>query len=302
MFDPHRMIAQYGLAGARARCADKSERVCVDAAAAMAEREGQQELVWGGLSMIAFPRRRLDDEDAQLSAWTRELGAARYRIIPSAEGIGVPFGSKARLILLWLHDQAIKTQSRTLHTGPSMHAWARGLGMEIGGMTYRIALEQLARISACRIAIARDSEPLTDKSVPLLERIGPAAGAAPESRRSAGLPDWSESKQYGIGQDYFDHILADPIRLNAHALGLIGNNCWAIDLYVALAYGLPRLSDALSMTWREFDDLYGASNKHAHHMKASFRAAVPLVKAIYKDARIDVDESGICYRPSPAAA
>jgi hypothetical protein len=56
--------------------------------------------------------------------------------------IGVPYGSIARMILLYLQTQAVRTRSREVELGASMNAWLTAMGIPIGGKTYQIVREQ----------------------------------------------------------------------------------------------------------------------------------------------------------------
>ena len=47
--------------------------------------------------------------------------------------VGVPYGSRARLILLYLQSEALRTQSREVELGRSMNAWLRRMGIPVGG-------------------------------------------------------------------------------------------------------------------------------------------------------------------------
>ena len=67
---------------------------------------------------------------------------------------GVPFGPRARVILLDLQSEAIKTNSREIELGSSMRQWLDRMGIERGGKTYRAFRDQAARISACRLTFA----------------------------------------------------------------------------------------------------------------------------------------------------
>jgi hypothetical protein len=65
--------------------------------------------------------------------------------------LGLPYGSYARFILLFLQPQAVKTNSREIELGRSMRVWLGNMGLSIGGMTYRIVNEQARRISGCTL-------------------------------------------------------------------------------------------------------------------------------------------------------
>ena len=62
---------------------------------------------------------------------------------------GVPYGARARMILLYLQTQAIRTGNREVELGRSMRDWLGRMGLSIGGETAKALREQAARISAC---------------------------------------------------------------------------------------------------------------------------------------------------------
>ena len=47
--------------------------------------------------------------------------------------LGLPYGSYARFILLFLQSEAIRTQSREIELGRSMRVWLGNMGLSIGG-------------------------------------------------------------------------------------------------------------------------------------------------------------------------
>ena len=63
---------------------------------------------------------------------------------------GVPFGPKARLILIWLQSEGVK--SRIVSMDKSMSAWMRSLGLAVTGGkggTIQSVREQTLRIAQC---------------------------------------------------------------------------------------------------------------------------------------------------------
>ena len=54
------------------------------------------------------------------------------------EFVGVPFGSRARLILLYLQTQALRSRSREVELGRSMREWLRRMGIAQGGKSIRV--------------------------------------------------------------------------------------------------------------------------------------------------------------------
>ena len=69
----------------------------------------------------------------------------------SPVSVGVPYGSRARLIILYLQTEAIRTGSREIELGRSLHAWLKRLEIPIGGKSMRDVRDQAERISRCRL-------------------------------------------------------------------------------------------------------------------------------------------------------
>src|SRR3954453_9497774 len=68
---------------------------------------------------------------------------------------GIPYGAVARMILLYLQTQAVRTRSREVELGASMNAWLTAMNIPVGGKTYQIVREQSRRISRCRLTFFR---------------------------------------------------------------------------------------------------------------------------------------------------
>jgi RNA-directed DNA polymerase len=57
----------------------------------------------------------------------------------------------ARLILLYLQTEAVRSNNPEVELGRSMHAWLARMGIPAGGKNYKLVSEQARRISACRL-------------------------------------------------------------------------------------------------------------------------------------------------------
>ena len=72
--------------------------------------------------MAALPHRR-----TMAPVWEREGGQIKLLVesgLDSAkQPIGIPYGAVARMILLYLQTQAVRTRSREIELGASMNAW-----------------------------------------------------------------------------------------------------------------------------------------------------------------------------------
>jgi hypothetical protein len=60
--------------------------------------------------------------------------------------VGVPYGSRARLILIYLQSEALRTNSREVELGRSLRVWLGRMGIPIGGKSMAEVRDQAERI------------------------------------------------------------------------------------------------------------------------------------------------------------
>ena len=158
MGNVHQLILRHGLEDARTQAATKAERHAIDAAAAiMAEEESRLGITHAGFAMTSLPHKRISE-----GLWKRE-GHRTTLLVESGRSragdlIGVPYGSIARLILLYLQTEAVRTNSPEVELGRSMKSWLGRMSLTTGGKTYQLVTEQARRISACRLTFFTDHE------------------------------------------------------------------------------------------------------------------------------------------------
>lgn len=166
----HQLVLQHGREEARLYV-EPEERPLVDIAAEILSVEAPEiGTVYTGFALTSLPHKRIaDDQD-----WERENGQVKLTIspgiIPGPGGkmvrYGVPYGAHARLLLIYLQTQAVRTKSREVELGPSLNAFLDRVGIPVGGKTYKSVKEQLARIAAAN---------LTFSWQPSCGSLGPAA-------------------------------------------------------------------------------------------------------------------------------
>jgi Plasmid encoded RepA protein len=133
-------------------------RELVEAAASyMSDEDAGLGFVYSGWAQCALPHRRLADE----KPW--QIVSERVRLVvepgrrPGGENgddlefLGVPYGSHARLILLFLQTEALRTGLREVELGRSMRQWLERMGVAWGGTSGRSVRDQAERISRCRL-------------------------------------------------------------------------------------------------------------------------------------------------------
>ncbi len=273
------------------------DRSVVEAATLyMSDEESAFSFVYSGWAQCALPHRKLADD----APW--EISADRVRLVvepgrrPSRndgplEWVGVPFGSHARLILLYLQTQALKTGSREIELGHSLRDWLRRIGVSVGGRTGTLVKEQAERISRCRLTFH-----LQGKTAGLINQsIVDRALFIEDTDDLQGRMTLETAK---LSEGFFEQLCRHPVPLEEAAIRAINNNPAALDAYLWLAYRLHILSAPKLVTWKALKGQFGGGFKELHHFKHKWRDTLNLALAVYPAANVDIVEAGVLLKPS----
>jgi Plasmid encoded RepA protein len=297
MGEVHSLILRYGAENARAMAETKAGRQVIDAAAALlAEEETRLGITHAGFAMTSLPHRCITEP-----LWTRQGNRTKLLVESGRKGdggwIGVPYGSVARLILLYLQTEAVRTNSPEVELGRSMRSWMTRMSLASGGRNYQLVAEQARRISACRLTF------LTD-----------LAGGAELRHNGAFVQDAislagiSNTDQPSLWQDkvrldngFWKSLKDHPVPVREEAIKAIGPRSMAIDVYIWLAYRLHSLGRTTPLSWPAIHAQFGAGFKAIRQMKPVFVDALNLALAVYPEARVDVEAGGLALHPSAPA-
>ena len=296
MGEVHQLILRQGLESARSMAETRAERQAVEAAGiVLAEEVSRLGITHAGFAMTSLPHKRIEEP-----LWRRQ-GHRTTLLVESgrtANGswIGVPYGSMARLILLYLQTEAIRTNEPEVELGRSMHAWLSRMGIPAGGKNYKLVGEQARRISACRLTF------LTEVTGAELRQNGAfvqnaitLTAAADERQRAL----WQDRVR--LDEGFWRSLREHPVPVREEAVRAIGTRSLALDVYIWLAYRLHALTRMTPVTWTALHAQFGAGFKAIRQLKPTFRDALGLALAVYPEARVDLDPTGVVLHPSAPA-
>ena len=127
-----------------------------------ATEDGDIGVTYSGFCIISLPHKALKSPKDR---WERRLlqNGCAMTIEPGflemggkTVELGVPYGSTARLIMIYLQTEALRHNSREIMLGRSMYDWLNRMGMSVGGNSYRQVKEQAMRLSACSLRFTWD--------------------------------------------------------------------------------------------------------------------------------------------------
>lgn len=277
------------------------ERQVVEAASTyMADEDSNISFLYSGWCQAALPHRRLPDS----KGW--QVTADRFCLIvepgmrrgtgDEPVHVGVPFGSRARLILIYLQSEALRTGTREVMLGKSLRDWLERMRIPIGGKNLAIVREQTERISRCRLTF----EIRQGNRIGLAnQNIMDSAIFLEPSSEDAHSSLFAQTAR--LSEPFFEGLKRHPVPIEEAAIGAVSNNSMAIDIYVWLAYRLHSLAKPTPVSWRALKAQFGVGFAEMRNFKTKFLPNLRLALAVYPKARITEDDHGhgLMLHPSP---
>lgn len=297
MAEIHQLIVRHGVEEARRQAVSKHERLMVEAAHQVLSDDAEKiGFTYSGFALTSLPHKPQTE-----LVWKRD-GHNLTMLVESGRGrdgkpLGLPYGSYARFILLFLQSEAIRTQSREVELGRSMRVWLGTMGLSIGGTTYKMVNEQARKISGCTLTFFADRAGAQIKSK--------GGFVKTEITMSNVIDDqptlWQD--RVLLDEDFYRALREHPVPVSETALRAIGPRSMVIDVYIWLAYRLHALKKDMEVGWPTLHAQFGAGFSRLRRFRAHFIECLGLAVAAYPDARVEISERGVILRPSrPAIA
>jgi hypothetical protein len=278
------------------------DRAIVEAAVSYLSDEDQGlGFAYSGWAQCALPHKKLAN-DAHWSITSEKVllvvepGMRRIDDTAELEHVGVPYGSHARLILLYLQTEALRTQSREVELGGSLRDWLGRLNISYGGKTGRSVRDQAERISRCRLTFhlatggAGTASGLVQQNI--VDRALFIEG--PEAERQGRL----SLETAKLSEGFYEQLRKHPVPLEEAAIKALSNNAPALDAYLWLAYRLHALKADRLVTWSALKGQFGTGFTKLAQFKHKFRGTLALAQAVYPEAKLEIAPAGVILKPS----
>jgi hypothetical protein len=284
----HQAVMEEGRAAVIAR--GMVRRPVVDAAAGfLGDELHDPACVYSGWCLAALPHRNLPDPAA---VWEVRNGPVTLLAEPGrliraggrpAELVGVPFGVIARLILIFLQREAVRTNSREVEVGGSMRAWLGLLGMSVGGKTAQLVRDQVRRISTSRFTLqARAENAVAIKSAGFVDdAVLFDLEPADDDRQAHLFPEVIR-----LSEPFWRQLRDHPVPLDEAALRQLRRSSMALDIYLWLAYRLHALRGPTPVPWPALRQQFGGGGYQGpmRTFRQQFTEALELALAVYPEA------------------
>ena len=293
----HQLVLIHGRERARELVPEK-QRPLIDIAAEVLADESQTiGISYTGFCLTSLPHKRLPDD----VAWTKQghkvtLMVEPGRMIYRKKTVlyGVPYGARARMILLFLQGQAIRTGSREIELGRSLSDWMQRMGIGWGGETARAIREQAARISACSLKFFWEDDQADGWAAGRIVNSGLRFNNVVSDGNQGAL--WED--RVVLDETFFNALKDHPVPLQEAAIRELRDRSMSLDIYVWLAWRLHSLTKSTPISWAAVHQQFGSGYAKLFHFKPGFTESLAAALAAYPQARVDLDDAGIILHPS----
>ena len=248
------------------------------------------------LCQTALPVRRPDEG---VRVWEREQGRAALRIEAGAARdprsrkfveLPLPFGPKARMVLMHLNSEAIRRRSPEIEVEDSMTAFVRRLmRADPNGREIRAFKDQLSALSAATVRLATDQGERTGQVNTQI--VGAFDLWFPKDARQRVL--WPSTVR--LSTDYFDSLLGHAVPLDERAIASLAHSAQALDAYAWLTQRLHRVPKEAPqfVPWPALQEQFGQGFTRVRDFRRKFLLTLHQVHLAYPEARFAADEGGM---------
>lgn len=276
---------------------------------AKAQAEISNEEVWHGelafihsvLAQVSLPYRNLGDTR------TYERTSGGFSVLveagqvwdigqfpPKWHPLALPFGTRARLILLHLGSLAVKQQSPVVEVEPSFTSFCREIGItHTTGNNLASVREQLNRLAVLSVRLSADlgGNKTAVFQGHIFENLSVVFTNHPKQ-----LPIWAS--QVKFSPRFYQSLREHAIPLDFRAIKALQHSARAIDIYCWLASRLWRLDRPIDIKNSSLQRQFGFGTlTHSH--SSAFMTALGQVLNVYPTAKVEPIDGGVRLFPSP---
>jgi hypothetical protein len=251
------------------------------------------------LASLGLPYREMKG----IQSFVRESGNTTLRLRAgqtqmsdgSFQDVGLPFGAKARLVLIWCVSEAIKNQTSTISIGRSFTRFVSDLGFSTSGYSIKSMREQVKRLSVLSMSMSVVSDGFTDVHQTYVFSKFRVITSSDENQYDL-FPSEIE-----FSQDFFLSLMDHAVPLNRDALVALRHNARALDIYMWLSSRLYRIgvNRSVHIRWSSLKYQFGVPTQNSYSFRARFRDALKQVLMVYPNADVRQTKTGLSLRYSP---
>lgn len=207
----------------------------------------------------------------------------------------LPYGSRARLLLLHLCSEAIRQKSPTIDIEDSLTAFLRGMGFPATGGargTLTAFKQQVNALAACSMKIGTwDGAKATTLNTAPFSSIDVWFPTDPDQRML-----WPSTITFS--RDFFDTLTKHALPVNTHAIRAFAGSPRKIDIYYWLSHRLYNLDAPISIGWDGLREQFGEGYGRARDFRAQFQEELKHLREVFPKLPTKLGERGLILSPA----
>jgi hypothetical protein len=212
------------------------------------------------------------------------------------EQLCLPYGPKARLLLVHLNSEAIRSRSPVIPVEETMTAFFRRLmGRTQDGRQANMLKIQLSSLAAAQFRLGIICN---DRSLQVNTQIVHAFNLWFEKDENQRIL-WPATLTLSL--DYYESLSRFAVPLDERAIAALAHSAIALDIYCWLAQRLHRIggSKPQLVSWLRLHEQFGQGYSRIRKFREFFLSLLPQIHSAYPDARFEVDCRGMSLSQSP---
>ncbi len=208
----------------------------------------------------------------------------------------LPYGPKARLLLMHLNGEAVRRQSPVIPVEDSMTAFFRRLmGGPLDGRQIRMLKTQLSALAAATFRMGITSG---DHALQVDTKVVGAFDLWFDKDASQRVL-WQSTLKLSL--DYFESLTRFAVPLDERAIAALRDSAVALDIYCWLAQRLHRIpvGKPQAVPWTALHEQFGQGYAQIRQFRAFFLKQLAEVQQVYPEAQFEADGKGLQLWQSP---
>lgn len=208
----------------------------------------------------------------------------------------LPYGPKARLILMHLCSQAVYTRSATIDLNDTFTAFVRELGFsDSGGPRGALTAfkQQLNALAACSMTLTAWTPGVRVR----IEKITPIRSF--DLWLSANMHQralWPSSLTFST--DFYESLKAHALPVNIRAVRALAASARTLDAYYWLSYRITRIKQRTVISWDALAGQFGADYHTLRFFRRDFANDLKAVVQVFPRLPLEINDAGLVLHPA----
>jgi hypothetical protein len=206
----------------------------------------------------------------------------------------LPWGSRARLLLLHTCSEAIRQKSATIDIEDSLSGFIRSMGFKVNGGKRGVLhsfKQQVNALAACsmRLGMWDGTKAKTINTQPF-SSIDIWLPASPDQRMM-----WPETITFS--HEFYSTLIKHALPINVHAVKTFGNSPRKLDLLFWLGYRLKGIKSTMTISWDALQEQWGANYSRQTNFKRDFAQELQDIKEVFPKLPVKLTDAGFVMEP-----